>query len=77
MWSRVETHELSTENVPAMTQQWIDQVHALAERRIVLAGYRLAERLKFIVSQDVYGVDSLGKISSPTIFIQPAGRSVR
>ena len=77
LWSRVETHELSTENVPAMSQQWIDQVHVLAERRIVLAGYRLAERLKFLVSLDIHGVESLGKLSSPTNFVQPAGRSVR
>ena len=75
--SRVESHELTAENVPAMAQQWIDQVHALAERRIVLAGNRLADRLRFIVSQDVHGIESLGKISTPTIWVQPAGRFVR
>ena len=75
--SRIESHELTAENVPAMSKQWIDQVHALAERRIVLAGYRLADRLRFIVSQDVHGIESLGKISSPTIWVQPAGRFVR
>ena len=77
LWSRVESHDLSAEEVPAMGQQWIDQVRALAERRIVLAGYRLAERLKFIVSHDVHGIDSLGHINYPTIRVQPAGRFVR
>jgi S1/P1 Nuclease len=72
--SRVESHELTADNVPVMTQQWINQLHALAERRIVLAGHRLAERLKFIVSQDLRGLESLGKINSPKIWVQPAGR---
>ncbi len=50
--SRVESHELAASDVPVLSQQALDQAHALAVRRITLAGYRLADRLKYIVSRD-------------------------
>ena len=53
LWSRVETGEVPVEVVPTMSQDALSQAHAFAERRIALAGYRLAERLKFIVQTSV------------------------
>ncbi len=52
LWSRVETHELAESDVPVLSQQVLDQSHLIAQRRITLAGYRLADRLKFIISRD-------------------------
>ena len=76
-WSRVESHELAVADVPAISQQSLDQAYALVERRIALACYGLAERLKFIVSRDNERVDSAGKVASPTRLVQPARRFVR
>lgn len=55
LWSRYESHELQAADIPCLTQREVDQAHAIAERRIALAGYRLAERLKFIVSRSGNG----------------------
>ena len=65
LWSRVESHEIRPEDVPTLPQQWIDQAHSLAEKRIALAGYRLADRLKFIVSRDTGG--NIARIPNPAI----------
>ena len=61
--SRVASHEIQPGDVPTLSQQEVDQAHAIAQRRITLAGFRLAERLKFIVSRDEYGH---GSVASPT-----------
>jgi hypothetical protein len=52
LWSRVENHELPVGEVPVMSNEALEQAHALAARRITLAGFRLADRLKYIVSRD-------------------------
>ena len=50
--SRVDSHELNQENVPVLSKQYLQQAQALSARRITLAGYRLADRLKYIVSRE-------------------------
>ena len=65
LWSRVESHELAANDVPVLPQQALDQAHALVQRRITLAGYRLAERLKFIVSRDGSRGSSPKNVNSP------------
>lgn len=50
--SRLDAKEITANDVPVLSQQAVDQAHATAFRRITLAGYRLADRLKFIVSRD-------------------------
>lgn len=77
LWSRVESHELAHEDVPALNQQAIDMAHAVARRRITLAGYRLAERLKFIISRDRSNGYQGGETASPTPINRPSLRSVR
>lgn len=61
LWSSVESNQVSMEFLPAISQSIMDQSHAFAERRVVLAGYRLAERLKYIVQHDDYAPESLGQ----------------
>lgn len=65
LWSRYESHELNAADVPCLTQREVDQSHAIAQRRIVLAGYRLAERLKFIVSRDGNNSGASRGVASP------------
>ena len=76
LWSRVESHELHEDDVPALSQQAVDQAHAIAQRRITLAGYRLADRLKFIVSRDGSGSGSHGGVASPIRRTPPSARSI-
>jgi hypothetical protein len=52
LWSRYESHELQAQDVPVLSSREVEQAHAVAQQRIVLAGYRLVDRLKFIVSRD-------------------------
>ena len=60
IWSRLESHQFAAENVPVLPEQFMQHAHALAERRIALAGYRLAERLRYIVQHDDRPVESIG-----------------
>ena len=77
LWSQVESHEIAPESVPAVPPQWISQAHAIAERRVVLAGYRLAARLKYIISRDRSGHESIRSLDSPAFRSQPGNRYVR
>ena len=77
LWSRVESHELSENDVPVLTQQAVDQMHRVAERRILLAGCRLADRLKFIVSRSMYRNRDPVEISSPVRGNPPTLRTIR
>ena len=66
LWSRrYESHELQAADIPCLTQREVDQAHAIAERRIALAGYRLAERLKFIVSRNGNATGATHGVASP------------
>lgn len=42
----VESRQVSADKVPALSEQQFAQSHQLARRRVILAGYRLAEALK-------------------------------
>lgn len=53
LWSRVESHELAATDVPVLTQQSVDQAQRVAHQQILLAGERLAQRLKAYVSRTV------------------------
>ena len=77
MWSRVESHELSSQDVPVLPQQAIDQAHNVARRRITLAGYRLAERLKFIIARDGSRVYSPNDTAMPIPPYRSPQRSMR
>lgn len=77
LWSRVESHELSANDVPVLSQQAEDQAHAVAQRRITLAGYRLADRLKFIVSQDSQRDPTRGNVPAPASNRLPISPSLR
>lgn len=45
----VESRKVSADKVPALSEQQSAQSHQIARRRVILAGYRLAEALKSIV----------------------------
>ena len=51
LWSRVENHQVHEGDVPTLSPQALEQARSIAARRVTLAGYRLADRLKFIVSK--------------------------
>lgn len=77
LWSRVESHELDEADVPVLSQQAVDQMHRVAERRVLLAGYRLADRLKFILSRNSSRNRAPIDISSPVRGYSPTLRAVR
>lgn len=77
LWSRVESHELSANDVPVLPQQMIDRAHSIAIKQVTLAGHRLAERLRYIVSRDVANGIAGGGSAKPTRQNQPAWRSIR
>lgn len=77
IWSRLESHQFAAENVPVVTEQVVQQAHALAERRIALAGYRLAERLKYIVQHDDRPVESIGSAADRPRRVVPSRYIVR
>jgi hypothetical protein len=65
LWSRVESHDLAVGDVPVLSQQAVDQAHAIAAQRITLAGYRLADRLKYIISRDAVHGATAGRSGAP------------
>jgi hypothetical protein len=77
LWASVEANEVSMEFLPVISQQALDQAHALAERRIALAGYRLAERLKYIVQHDSHSVESIGTTDSTPRRVTPSRHVIR
>ena len=77
LWSRVESHELSQADVPVLSQEALAQAHSLAARRITLAGYRLAERLKYIVARDTPLGIAAGNTNTSARRGQPVPRAFR
>lgn len=77
LWSRVESHELAEKDVPVLSQQSVDRAHSLAIKQVTLAGDRLAERLKYIVSRDVANGIARGGNATPGRRNQPVWRSYR
>ena len=77
LWSPIETHDVSIEQLPVLSPEWLQQAHAVAERRVALAGYRLAERLKYIVQQDAANVESIGTIDPAPRRVTPSRHVVR
>jgi len=77
LWSKVESHELRETDVPVISPQAITQAHEIAEGRIALAGFRLAERLKFIVFRDPSHGGSAQGMAAPVRRDRPPTRYVR
>ncbi|WP_375314918.1 MULTISPECIES: S1/P1 nuclease [unclassified Schlesneria] len=76
-WSKVESHEVAPESVPAVSPQWISQAHTIAERRVVLAGYRLAARLKYLIAHDPASRESIREYEMPAYRSSYRGRTFR
>lgn len=77
LWSSVESNQVTMEFLPAISQPIMDQSHAFAERRIALAGYRLAERLKYIIQHDEYATESIGQRDNPYRRVTPTRHVTR
>lgn len=77
LWSRVESHEIHEADVPVLPSQAVSQSHSIAEARVALAGFRLAERLKFIVSRDPSHGRPAPGIAAPSRRDRPQPQFVR
>lgn len=72
IWSRLESNPVALETVPVLSEHILQQAHAVAERRIALAGYRLAERLKYIVQHDDHPLKSIESAAAPSRHVSPS-----
>jgi hypothetical protein len=77
LWSRVEKFQVPAENVPVMSDYVQEQAYAFAHRRITLAGYRLAERLKYIVQHDHDSTDLIGTTDLRPVRVTPSRHLAR
>ena len=77
IWPRVESFQVPAENVPVVSDYVMEQAHAFAQRRITLAGYRLAERIKYILQHDQGATEMVGRDRLSPARVTPSRHIVR